>query len=453
MSNLVKRENTTVDLGPEADVAAISENLQDLTAEGKAEGLIDNEHNVKVHLVDQQADPDSPLYSVKSFDELGLADDLLKGVYGMKFTKPSKIQERALPLLLQNPPHNMIGQSQSGTGKTAAFVLAMLSRIDRAEKSPQALCLAPARELARQTMDVVQQMGKFTDITASYAIHEEGPAKGQKVTSQVVIGTPGTVKDLVQRGQLNMRKIKIFVLDEADSMLDQQGLGDQSLRVKNSLPKTCQIVLFSATFADVVKSYAERFAPNANRIMLEVKELSVDGIKQFYMDCRGEDHKLEILRVLYALLSVSQSIIFVRRRDTADRITRLMNESGHAVVTLHGKLQSSERDSVMHDFRSGKTKVLVTTNVLARGIDISQVNMVINYDIPVDSNGNPDPETYLHRIGRTGRFGRTGVAINFVHDKKSHQEMKAIRDHFDREITKIQTENPELMEKTLRLAL
>ncbi|KAJ1924983.1 RNA helicase required for poly(A+) mRNA export [Tieghemiomyces parasiticus] len=448
----VHRKDTTVNLGPK-DVTELTHDLEDMTAKGKPDNLVENEHSVQVKLANQQANPDSPLYSVKSFDDLGLTPELLKGVYGMGFTKPSKIQERALPLLLANPPTNMIGQSQSGTGKTAAFVLAMLSRVDPTQKYTQALCIAPARELARQIMDVVQQMGKYTDITAAYAIKDEAPERGQKIDAHIVIGTPGTVHELQRTRKLDLKRVRIFVLDEADNMLDQQGLGEQSVRIKNLVPKTCQIVLFSATFAPVVHTFAQRFAPDANSISLQVKELSVDGIKQFYMDCRDEEHKLEVLNSLYSLLTVGQSIIFVRRRDTADRIARLMTDAGHEVVSLHGKLETTERDAVMNAFRTGTTKVLITTNVLARGIDISQVNMVINYDIPVDGTGKPDPETYLHRIGRTGRFGRTGAAINFVHDHKSFQEMKAIQDHFGRPIVKIDTEDWEAMEKTLRLSL
>ncbi|RUS28118.1 ATP-dependent RNA helicase dbp5 [Jimgerdemannia flammicorona] len=438
------------------DVDQVASNLAKMSVpesdEPQQTELLESSHTVEVKLADLQADPNSPLFSVKSFEELGLHPDLLKGIYDMKFTKPSKIQERALPLLLSNPPKNMIGQSQSGTGKTAAFVLTMLTRVDMNLKATQAICLGPSRELVRQIMDVLMKMGKYTSVTTQFAIRDS-VQRGQKVDAQIVVGTPGTVADLIHKRQLDTKHLKLFVLDEADSMLDQQGLGDQSIRIKNVMPRTAQIVLFSATFAEPVRHFAERFAPNANEIKLKQEELSVEGIKQFYMDCKDDQHKYEVLVSLYALLTVGQTIIFARRRDTADEIARRMTTEGHAVISLHGKLDSQERDTVMDAFRTGKCKVLVTTNVLARGIDILQVTLVINYDIPLDVAGRPDPETYLHRIGRTGRFGRTGVSINFVHDRKSWEEMHAIEEHFGKQITKVPTDSLETIEKILKKAL
>lgn len=240
-------------------------------------------------------------------------EDILKGVYGMKFVKPSKIQEKALPLLLSNPPTNMIGQSQSGTGKTAAFTLTMLSRIDPSQRIPQALCLAPSRELAVQIKEVVDEMGKYTG-TSTYLACGGEPVPRAPVENQVIIGTPGRVQDMMKRKTINTRDIRVFVLDEADNMLDQQGLGDQSMRIRRMMPATSQIILFSATFPDEVRAYAQRFAPNANMITLKAEELSVEGIKQFYMDCRDKAHKLEVLTALYSLLTIGQSMIFCNVR-------------------------------------------------------------------------------------------------------------------------------------------
>ncbi|KAG0001990.1 RNA helicase required for poly(A+) mRNA export [Entomortierella chlamydospora] len=411
-----------------------------LTAEERATDLLESSYSVVVKLADQQADANSPLYSAKSFEDLGLHEDLLKGIYNMKFAKPSKIQERALPLLLQNPPRNMIAQSQSGTGKTAAFALTILSRINYDLKAPQALVMSPSRELARQTMEVIQEMGKFTQVTTCQAIKDE--ALPPKVTAHVIVGTPGTVTDLIKRRVLDPKNIRLYVLDEADNMLDLQNLGEQSRQLKKFLPRDCQIVLFSATWADRVRKFAEEIAPNANQITLKPEELSVDGIKQFYVDCRSQmrenkNRKYDILVGLYSLLTVSQSIIFVKRRDTADEIAQRMSEKHHAVVSLHGKLEAAQRDEVIDSFRAGKSKVLITTNVIARGIDIANVNMVVNYDMPTDQYGRPDPETYLHRIGRTGRFGRTGVSVNFIHDDRSMGVMRDIEAHFDRKMIQL----------------
>ncbi|KAL4402435.1 RNA helicase required for poly(A+) mRNA export [Malassezia pachydermatis] len=419
---------------------------------GSETNLLESKYDVQVTLADQQADPNSPLYSVKSFDDLGLHADLLKGIYAMKFTKPSKIQERALPLLLQNPPRNMIGQSQSGTGKTAAFVLTMLSRIDFSIDKPQAIALAPSRELARQIMDVAQAMGKFTPVKTAYAI-PDALKRGEKVHAHLVVGTPGKTFDLIKTRALDPSAVKVFVLDEADNMLDQQGLGEQSIRVKNTIPKTCQLVLFSATFPDHVRTFATKFAPNANEIRLKQEELSVESIKQFYMDCQSEEHKYDVLVELYNLLTIGQSIIFCAKRETADRIAKRMTAEGHRVDSLHGKLDTADRDRTIDEFRSGKCKVLIATNVIARGIDIQQVTLVINYDMPLTQRGEPDAETYLHRIGRTGRFGRKGVSINFVHDEASRKQMASIESALHCKIVPVQTDDLETMEATIKDAL
>ncbi|KIP11077.1 hypothetical protein PHLGIDRAFT_100395 [Phlebiopsis gigantea 11061_1 CR5-6] len=437
-----------------------------LTADAVGENtdLIKSSFEVSVTLADQQGDPNSPLYSIKTFEQLGLHQDLLRGVYDMGFSKPSKIQERALPLLLANPPQNMIGQSQSGTGKTAAFVLTMLSRVDFSINKPQALCLAPSRELARQIMSVVVAMGKHTPVQTEYAIRDHLPKSVTRVTAQVIVGTPGTMTDLIRRRVIDVSEVKIFVLDEADDMLNQDGLGEQTLRVKNQLPKThpVQIVLFSATFPDHVRNFANKFAPRANKIELQKTELSVDNIRQFYMDCRDEDHKYEVLVSLYNLLTIGQSIIFCQHRHTADRISQRMTTEGHKVASLHGAKDASERDAIIDSFREGREKVLITTNVIARGIDILQVNMVVNYDLPLmNERGDwknktdlqPDIETYIHRIGRTGRFGRKGISINFVHDKRTWQQMEVIEQATGRGIIRIETNDLDEMEEQMKKAL
>ncbi|KAG2364605.1 DEAD-domain-containing protein [Suillus spraguei] len=418
--------------------------------------LITSTFEVTVTLADQQADPNSPLFSAKTFEELGLHQDLLKGLYDLGFSKPSKIQERALPLLLANPPQNMIGQSQSGTGKTAAFVLTMLSRVDFSKNKTQALCLAPSRELARQIMSVVVAMGKFTPVQTEYAIKDNLPKGASRITAHVVVGTPGTMTDLLRRKVIDTSEVKVFVLDEADNMLDQDGLGDQTLRVKNLIPRTgVQIILFSATFPNHVRNFASKFAPNANKIELQREELSVEGIRQFYMDCKNEEHKYDILVSLYQLLTIGQSIIFCQHRHTADRISQRMSAEGHKVASLHGAKDAAERDAIIDNFREGRDKVLITTNVIARGIDIMQVNMVVNYDLPLmNERGNqhsndakPDIETYIHRIGRTGRFGRKGISINFVHDTQTWQQMEEIEKTLNRKIIRIETDDLEEMEE------
>lgn len=218
----------------------------------------------------------------------------------------------------------------------------------------------------------------------------------------------------------------------------------------STMPKSCQLVLFSATFPDHVREFASRLAPSANEIRLKQEELSVDAIKQFYMDCKSEDHKYEVLVELYNILTIGQSIIFCAKRETADQIAKRMTAEGHKVDSLHGKLEVKDRDATIDNFRSGKAKVLISTNVIARGIDISQVTLVINYDMPTTQSGEGDAETYLHRIGRTGRFGRKGVSINFVHDQKSWGYMNQIEKVLHCSILRVQTEDNEEMERTIK---
>ncbi len=403
--------------------------------------LIKSNYEVKVKLADLQADPDSPLYSVKSFEELGLSPELLKGLYSMNFSKPSKIQEKALPLLIRDPPTNLIAQSQSGTGKTAAFSLNMLTRVDPDLEQPQAICLSPARELARQTLEVVETMGKYTQVKTKLIV-PDSTERGEKINAQIVVGTPGKIFDLLKKKVINPKNIKLLVLDEADNLLEASGLGEQSLRIKKLLPKDIQVVLFSATFPEKVKNYASKFAPDSNVLELKHEELNVDAIKQLYMDCNSEQHKFEVLSELYGILTIGSSIIFVAKKETANQLFFKLRKEGHSVSVLHSGLENQERDRLIDDFREGRSKVLISTNVLARGIDIPSVSMVVNYDLPTLVNGSADPSTYLHRIGRTGRFGRVGVSFSLVHDKKSFRVLKEIKEYFGNiEMTKVPTDD------------
>ncbi|KAJ4306218.1 RNA helicase required for poly(A+) mRNA export [Collariella sp. IMI 366227] len=417
-------------------------------------GLIEPSYDVEVKLADLQADTDSPLYSgVRSFEELGLPKPINDGLLAMNFKKPSKIQEKALPLMISNPPRSMIAQSQSGTGKTAAFVLTVLSRVDLAQPTqPQALLLAPSRELARQIQGVIQKVGQFCDNLIVEAAIPGSISRETGVRGSVVVGTPGTVMDLIRRRQFDVSQLKVLVIDEADNMLDQQGMGDQCIRVKGMLPKTIQILLFSATFPDKVMNYARKYAPNSNEIKLRHQELTVKGISQMYMDCPDETKKYEVLCKLYGLMTIGSSVIFVKTRESANEIQRRMEADGHKVSALHGAHEGQNRDALLDDFRSGRSKVLITTNVLARGIDVSSVSMVINYDIPMKGVGDrePDAETYLHRIGRTGRFGRVGVSISFVYDQKSFTALSQIADFYGIDLIQLSSDDWDETEKKVQ---
>ncbi|TQV91161.1 hypothetical protein V2A60_009352 [Cordyceps javanica] len=407
-------------------------------------GLQEPEWDVEVSLSDLQANEATPFHSATNWEDLGLSPDILKGLLALNFLKPSKVQGKSLPLMLSDPPRNMLAQSQSGTGKTAAFVTAILSRVDFGQPDvPQALALAPSRELARQIEGVINAIGRFIpNLKVAAAIPGALP-RGEPVRAAVIVGTPGTVMDIIRRKQLDATTLKVLVLDEADNMLDQQGLGDQCMRVKGMLPKTIQTLLFSATFPDKVNSYAGKFAPNAHTLKLQRSELTVKGISQMFIDCPDDNTKYDVLCKLYGLMTIGQSVIFVKTRESANEIQRRMVADGHKVSALHAAFDGSERDDLLTKFRTGENKVLITTNVLARGIDVSSVSMVINYDIPMKGRNDeePDYETYLHRIGRTGRFGRVGVSISFVYDKKSFDALSKIAEQFGIDLVHLDTED------------
>lgn len=407
--------------------------------------LVNNTNQVEV----LQRDPNSPLYSVKTFEELRLKPQLLKGVYEMGFNRPSKIQENALPMMLAEPPQNLIAQSQSGTGKTAAFVLAMLSHVDPACNWSQCLCISPTYELALQTGKVIEQMGKFyPEVTLAYAVRGHRMERGVRIKEQIVIGTPGTVLDwCIKLKLIDPKKIKVFVLDEADVMIATQGHQDQSIRIQRMLPKDCQMLLFSATFEDSVWKFAERVVPDPNIIKLKREEETLDTIKQYYVLCNSKEDKFNALCNIYGAITIAQAMIFCHTRKMANWLAGQMSKEGHQVALLSGEMVVEQRAAVIERFRDGKEKVLITTNVCARGIDVEQVSVVINFDLPLDKDSNPDNETYLHRIGRTGRFGKRGLAINMVDSQRSMEILKTYERHFDKKIARLDTDDLDEIEK------
>lgn len=409
-------------------------------------GLIESTHDLEI----QRKDPKSPLFSVKSFEALNLKPQLLKGVYAMGFNAPSKIQESALPTLLADPPQNMIAQSQSGTGKTAAFVLAMLSRVDQSKNYPQVLCLSPTYELALQTGEVASKMSQFaTDLTLRFAVRGEEIARGSNITDHIIIGTPGKVLDWGLKFKFfDLKKIKVFVLDEADVMIATQGHQDQSIRIQKQLSRDCQILLFSATYDSTVMDFAENIVPNPVIIQLRREEETVSNISQYWVQCETPELKYASIANIYGVITVGQAIIFCHTRKTASWLAEKLTKDGHTCALLSGELSVTDRIGVLDRFRDGKEKILITTNVLSRGIDVEQVTIVINYDLPVDhTNGKADCETYLHRIGRTGRFGKRGLAINLVDGEKSMEVLHEIESHFGKPIVKLDTEDVAEIEK------
>ncbi|XP_067051710.1 ATP-dependent RNA helicase DDX19A-like isoform X2 [Acropora muricata] len=390
-----------------------------------------------------------PLHSVKSFEELPLSEQLRHGVYDMGFNTPSKIQGRALPMLLADPPNNMIVQSPPGTGKTAAFVLSMLSRVDATQNFTQVICLSPTHELALQTGQVAEKMSKFCpEIKIGYAVRGERVSPGQKVTDHILFATPGTILDWIFRHKaVDPRKIKMFVLDDADGMIAIQGHQDQFIRIHKKLAKDCQMLLFSDTYDDDVMKFANTVVPDPIVIRLRWEEESLDNIKQFYVVCRDQEDKQQALSNMYAVLSIGKCIVFCQTRKSASWLATKMTAEGHSVALLSGEITVEQRLAVFNRFRDGKDQLLITTNVCVRGIDAEQVTVVVNYDMPVEPTGKPDFKTYLHRIGRTGRFGKRGIAVNFIDGARSMNIMKKIEEHFGRKISLLETNDVEELEK------
>ena len=354
-------------------------------------------------------------------------------------------------MLLADPANNMIAQSQSGTGKTAAFTLCMLSRVDRTLPYPQALCLSPTYELALQTGAVVEKMGKFLiedGLKVGYAIRGSKAPRGVKCEDHIIIGTPGSVLDWVMRFKaFDPKKLTVFVLDEADVMISQQGHRDQSVRIKKTISSECQHLFFSATYDKQIMQFAQTIVQDAVIIRLRREEESLSNIKQFYVNCDSVEKKYEALCNLYGALSVGQTMVFCHTKKSVNWLAEKLSKDGHAVALLTGNLEIEQRADILNRFRDGKEKVLITTNVAARGIDIDQVTIVVNYDLPMDHMNKPDFETYLHRIGRTGRFGKNGLAINFVDGRKTLAMCEQISTHFGRPINRLEVDDLDELEK------
>lgn len=302
------------------------------------------------------------------------------------------------------------------------------------------------RELAIQIHAVLSKMAQFTSIKAALVVAEA--QFRSPIVENVIIGTVGKVVDCIGRRLLSVKNIKVLVLDEADVLIDTQGLGDQVIRIAGQLEKGTQFLLFSATYSERVAQYAANLVPKPlTKITLPTQELSLEKIKQFYVDCLNDNNKFTVLEDIYDNISVGQSIIFVHTIVTAKELQKKMTDAGHAVSVIYGSgnknapgregMSGEDRDRIINDFRHGVIKVLISTNVLARGLDVLQVSLVVNYDLPLDKDNNPDFETYLHRIGRSGRFGRSGIAINFVSDNISKRRLRDIQDHFQKQIVEL----------------
>jgi translation initiation factor 4A len=358
---------------------------------------------------------------IPTFDEMGLHTALLRGIYSYGFEKPSAIQQRAIVPFVKGG--DLIAQAQSGTGKTGAFTIGTLQRMDFDKRVCQALILSPTRELAVQTQQVVSHIGDYLSGSKPFVHTFVGGTRVaddvQKLQAGeviVAVGTPGRVFDVIKRGALRTENLKVLVLDEADEMLSQ-GFSEQIYEIFKFLPKDVQVALFSATMPTDVLDLTQKFMRNPTRILVKKEALTLEGIKQFYVAVE-EDFKLETLMDLYDSVSIAQSVIFCNSRRKVDWLADQLNKKEFTVSFMHAEMPKGEREKVMATFRSGSSRVLITTDLLSRGIDVQHVSIVINFDLPSNR------ESYLHRIGRSGRYGRKGVAINFV----TNRDVQTLKD-------------------------
>ena len=344
---------------------------------------------------------------MKVFENLGLTQEYLSSVEKMGYTEPTPIQVAAIPPLLEG--RDLIGQAQTGTGKTAAFMLPLLQRLDQSKKGVKALILSPTRELAKQVTDAGKELAQKTAIKIisvyggqSYTIQVRALERG----ADVVVGTPGRLLDLIRQKLLDLSHVNMFIIDEADEMLAMGFIDDVEL-ILNELSTQRQVALFSATLPERIRKLSERYLDNPVKVSINPKSITVDEIEQRCYRVR-EEAKIAALTRLLEIEDVSSALIFTRTKARAQDLAEDMLRIGFAADALHGDLNQNRREVVLDRFRNGTVKLLVATDVAARGLDIANVSHVLNFDLPADS------EDYVHRIGRTGRAGKTGIAISFI---------------------------------------
>uniref|UniRef100_A0A7S2DWZ4 RNA helicase n=2 Tax=Helicotheca tamesis TaxID=374047 RepID=A0A7S2DWZ4_9STRA len=350
---------------------------------------------------------------------MNLPEELLRGIYAFGFERPSAIQQQAItPTILGQ---DLIAQAQSGTGKTATFAIGTLAKLKPNTNRCQTLILAPTRELADQIQRVVAALGEFMGARVHACVGGTAVREDIRILraggAQIVVGTPGRVNHMIEKRILRLEDISQVILDEADEMLSR-GFRDQIYAIFQYLPEKSQICLFSATMPLDLMEVTQRFMRDPVTILVKEDELTLDGIRQFYIAVEREEWKLDTLCDLYGTLTINQAIIYCNKRDKVEWLQEQMEQRDFTVSSLHGEMDARERNIILREFRSGSSRVLITTDLLARGIDIQQVSLVINFDLPTNR------ENYIHRIGRTGRFGRKGVAVNFV----TYWDVRYLRD-------------------------
>lgn len=344
-----------------------------------------------------------------SFEDMRLKPSVVRGIYSQGFDKPSSIQQRCIVPLVQG--RDVVAQAQSGTGKTAMIAIVALHAATPSLTHVQVLILSPTRELAAQTQRSINSLGEFTSVRSHACVGGKHVGDDLRRLNaggvHVVSGTPGRVYDMINRAALDLRKLRILFIDEADEMLSM-GFKEQVYDIYRYVPADVQVVLVSATLPPDVQHMSETLMTSPISVLVRRDGLSLDGIRQFYVDVEHEKWKFDTLCDLYESLTITQAVIFCNTRDKVEWLATKMKQARFAVLSMHGDMTQKQRDQVMSDFRRGQSRVLIATDVWSRGIDVQQVSLVINYDLPIHH------ESYLHRIGRSGRFGRKGVAISFV---------------------------------------
>jgi len=357
-----------------------------------------------------------------TFDDFDLKEKLLRGIYSYGFENPSDIQCKALPIL--NSKKDLYAQAQSGTGKTGAFTIGALNLVDEDLKATQTLIMNPTYELVNQSYDVMKALSQYMDINIMKVVGKTSLDECKndlEKNPEIIIGTPGRVLDMIKRRHLYTQNIKLLVLDEADEMLSH-GFRDNIYNIIQHISKDCQICLFSATRTDETVELSNKFLNNPETIIVDHQNVSLEGIKQFKV-LINEEWKYDTLLDLYNLLNISQCIIYVNYKDKLMNIYDELIKNNYPVDYIHGEITKDERESKLEDFKNGKTRLLLSTDLLARGIDVQQLNLVINFDLPRSK------ETYIHRIGRSGRYGRKGVAINLVGPRDT-RSLSEIEEHY-----------------------
>lgn len=361
---------------------------------------------------------------IKNWDDLSLKTELLRGIYSYGFEKPSEIQKTAIYPIINKK--DIIAQAQSGTGKTGAFSISSLQYIDLSVNETQIMIIVPTRELVQQIYKVIICLSEFMENirvkTLIGGTSVSADIEELKNPPHIIIGTPGRIFDMIKRRKINMYTIKLFILDEADEMLSR-GFKEQIHTIFQYLDEKVQVAIFSATFPDEVLEITTKFMNNPEKIIIKKENLSLDGIQQYFIATYDDQDKLKWLLTIYKQYAGGQSIVFVNDIQRVNALYQEMKNSGFSVGCMHSSLTKEEREGVLKSFCLGNENILISSNIIARGIDIQQVNLVINFDIPNNVH------TYLHRIGRSGRWGRKGTAINLVSEREA-ESMRIIENHY-----------------------